>query len=95
MNDIDYKKSLNYYKNKIDDITDIVIKLKSSIKEKKGTNIIIEKKNNDSIFVNIFFGILIILSLIFLYYVNKNNDKKEEKSDENLKCFNGFCFKTL
>ena len=56
------------------------------------------KKNNEdykNILYNIFFGILIIFSLIFLYYFNKNNDKENEKSDDNLKCYNGFCYKTL
>ena len=55
------------------------------------------KKNNEdykNILYNIFFGILIIFSLIFFYHFNEKN-KKEEKSDDNLKCHNGFCYKTL
>ena len=56
------------------------------------------KKNSEdynNILYNILFGFLIILSLIFIYYINEKNNKEKEKSDENLKCFNGICFKTL
>ena len=54
-----------------------------------------KSKDNNNMFVNILFGILLLGLLVFLYFINKKNNKETKPIDEKIECYNNICYRTL